>query len=85
VAGGELGLWAGFLINGFLVYGPYTVLHETVHGNVSGFGQPPPWYNELFGYLSGFIMAIPLSVHRVNHGDRKFQPGQVALAAPARL
>ncbi|MEE3326813.1 MAG: fatty acid desaturase [Myxococcota bacterium] len=67
VAEGELGLVAGFFINGLLVYGSYTVLHETVHGNVSGFGQPPQWYNELFGYLSGFIMAIPLSVHRVNH------------------
>ena len=64
---GDLGLFAGFLICGLLVYGSYTVLHESVHGNVSGFGQPPRWYNELFGYVSGFIMAIPRSVHRVTH------------------
>ena len=61
---GDLNLAVGFSLNGLFVYASYTILHETVHGNVSDVGQAPRWYNELFGYLSGFIMAIPLSVHR---------------------
>ncbi len=66
-ARGDLDLLVGFFISGLLVYASYTILHETVHGNVSGLGQPTRWYNEALGYLSGFIMAIPLTVHRVNH------------------
>ncbi len=67
VAQGDLNLVAGFFINGLLVYASYTILHETVHTNVSGFGQPARWYNEVLGYVSGFIMAIPLSIHRITH------------------
>ena len=66
-ARGDLSLVAGFFINGLLVYASYTILHETVHGNVSGFGQPTRWYNEVLGYASGFMMAIPLTIHRTNH------------------
>ena len=67
VAQGHLSLLAGFFINGLLVYASYTILHETVHGNVSGLGQANRWYNEVFGFIAGFMMAIPLTVHRVTH------------------
>ncbi len=67
VAQGRLSLVAGFFVSGILVYASYTILHETVHSNVSGFGQPARWYNEVLGYASGFIMAIPLTIHRINH------------------
>ena len=67
VASGQLGYVAGFFVSGILVYASYTILHETVHSNVSGFGQPTRWYNEALGYAAGFIMAIPLTIHRVNH------------------
>jgi len=67
VTQGYLNLIAGFFINGLLVYAAYTILHETVHTNVSGFGQPARWYNETLGYVSGFIMTIPLSIHRITH------------------
>jgi len=67
VASGQLGYVAGFFVSGILVYASYTILHETVHSNVSGFGQPARWYNEVLGYGSGFIMAIPLTIHRINH------------------
>ena len=67
VAQGRLSLVAGFFVSGILVYASYTILHETVHSNVSGFGQPTRWYNEVLGYASGFIMAIPLTIHRINH------------------
>lgn len=66
-ARGELNLLAAFFISGLLVYASYTILHESVHGNISGFGQPTRWYNEALGYASGFIMAIPLTVHRAAH------------------
>lgn len=67
VANGQLGYVAGFFVSGILVYASYTILHETVHSNVSGFGQPTRWYNEVLGYAAGFMMAIPLTMHRVNH------------------
>lgn len=67
VAGGDLSLVTGFFVNGLLVYASYTILHETVHGNVSGLGQPTRWYNEVLGYVSGFMMAIPLTIHRTTH------------------
>ena len=90
VADGDLSLVTGFFVNGLLVYGSYTLLHETVHGNVSGFGQPSRWYNEALGYVAGFIMAIPLSVHRSNHlahhrrtNDPQADPDMV-MAIPGR-
>lgn len=67
VASGHLGMATGFVINGLLVYASYTVLHEAVHGNISGFGQPTRWYNEALGILAGFMMAIPLTIHRTEH------------------
>ncbi|MDG2333756.1 MAG: fatty acid desaturase [Myxococcota bacterium] len=67
VATGHLGMAAGFVINGLLVYASYTVLHEAVHGNISGFGQPTRWYNEALGILAGFMMSIPLTIHRTEH------------------
>ena len=67
VASGQLGYLAGFFVSGILVYASYTILHETVHSNVSGFGQPSLWYNEVLGYAAGFIMAIPLTIHRISH------------------
>ena len=67
VAHGDLSLVTGFFVNGLLVYASYTILHETVHSNVSGLGQTTRWYNEVLGYVSGFMMAIPLTVHRATH------------------
>ena len=67
VAQGRLSLLAGFFVSGNLVYPSYTILHETLHSNISGFGQPTRSYNEALGYAAGFIMTIPLTIHRVNH------------------
>ncbi|MDE0884523.1 MAG: fatty acid desaturase [Myxococcota bacterium] len=67
VATGHLGMAAGFVINSLLVYASYTILHEAVHGNISGFGQPTRWYNEALGILAGFMMSIPLTIHRTEH------------------
>ncbi len=64
---GRLGMAAGFGICSLLVYAAYTVLHEAVHSNISGFGQPTRWYNETLGMIAGFIMAIPLTIHRAEH------------------
>ena len=64
---GRLGMAAAFGICSLLVYAAYTVLHEAVHSNISGFGQPPRWYNETLGMIAGFIMAIPLTIHRAEH------------------
>ena len=63
----RLGMTPAFLLCGVLVYASYTILHEAVHSNISGFGQPTRWFNEALGYGAGFIMAIPLTIHRANH------------------
>jgi len=78
---GRLSMAAAFGICGLLVYASYTILHEAVHSNISGFGQTPRWYNEAFGMIAGFIMAVPLTIHRAEHlahhrhtNDRELDP-----------
>ena len=66
-ASGRLGMVTAFAISSVLVYASYTVLHEAVHANISGFGGPTRWFNEALGVLAGFIMAIPLTIHRAEH------------------
>ena len=51
----------------FLTYLNYTVLHESAHGSISG-GQPSMrWLNESLGYISAWILMIPLTAHRAEH------------------
>jgi beta-carotene hydroxylase len=67
VVQGWLPLWAGMLIMAVLTYMAYTVVHEAVHGSISGSHQQLRWVNECLGYCAAWIMMIPLTAHRHEH------------------
>ncbi len=59
-------IWA-LGLQSLVVYASYTVLHETVHGNVSGTRRDLRWVNDALGYVAGFIMGIPYTMHKGEH------------------
>jgi len=67
VALGIVSVWVGTLLIVPLTYTSYTVLHESVHGSISGRHQSLRWLNELMGYLVAWIMMVPLTAHRHEH------------------
>ena len=60
-------LLVGALLMIVLTYMSYTVVHDAVHGSISGSHQKLRWVNEGMGYLTAWIMAIPLTAHRFEH------------------
>jgi beta-carotene hydroxylase len=63
----RLSFGAGFIIISLLIYAIYTVLHETVHGNVSGADHRMKWLNDGLGYIAGHLMGISYKMHRAEH------------------
>jgi fatty acid desaturase len=51
----------------YITYAAYTVLHEAVHGSISGSNKSLRWLNETLGYIMGWILMIPLTAHRHEH------------------
>ncbi len=54
-------------IMAILTYAAYTVLHEAVHGSISGGNTSMRWLNEALGYMAAWILMIPLTAHRHEH------------------
>ena len=50
-----------------LTYASYTIMHEAVHGSISGSNSSLRWLNELLGYMAGWVLMIPLTAHRHEH------------------
>lgn len=67
VVSGVVPLWLGSLLMVLLTYMSYTVLHEAVHGSISGSHTSLRWINEWLGYGAAFILMIPLTAHRHEH------------------
>jgi beta-carotene hydroxylase len=67
VVWGYLPLPAGALLMAVLTYAAYTVLHDAVHGSISGSHPSLRWINESLGYLAAWILMIPLTAHRHEH------------------
>ena len=67
VAAGWLPLWVAVPLMAVLTYAAYTILHESVHGSISGSDSGWRWLNELLGYLAAQILMIPLTAHRHEH------------------
>lgn len=67
VSAGELGFTTGLLLMIALTYASYTVLHDAVHGSISGSKSSLRWANEAMGYIAAWIMMIPLTAHRHEH------------------
>lgn len=64
---GFLALWSAVPLVAVLTYASYTVLHESVHGSITGNDQSLRWLNKALGYMAGWIVMIPLTAHRHEH------------------
>ena len=64
---GVLSLWIATPMVITLTYLSYTVLHEAVHGTITGGQQSLRWINEALGYIAGWILMTPLTAHRHEH------------------
>ncbi len=64
---GSLSLWVAVPLIAALTYLSYTVLHESVHGSITGTRQSLRWLNKTLGYMAAWIVMIPLTAHRPEH------------------
>lgn len=64
---GFLSLWLAVPLVAALTYLSYTVLHESVHGSITGNRQSLRWLNRALGYTAAWIVMIPLTAHRHEH------------------
>jgi beta-carotene hydroxylase len=64
---GFLSLWLAVPLVAALTYFSYTVLHESVHGSITGNDQSLRWLNKVLGYMAAWIVMIPLTAHRHEH------------------
>jgi beta-carotene hydroxylase len=60
-------LWLAVPASAVLVYLGYTVLHESIHGSITGRDRSLRWLNDLLGYLMGQLLFIPMTAHRYEH------------------
>lgn len=64
---GLLALWLAVPLVAVLTYASYTVLHESVHGSITGNDPSLRWLNKALGYMAAWIVMIPLTAHRHEH------------------
>lgn len=64
---GILSLWLAVPGVALLTYLSYTVLHEAVHGSITGNDPSLRWLNKALGYMAAWIVMIPLTAHRHEH------------------
>jgi beta-carotene hydroxylase len=62
-----LSLWLAVPLVAVLTYLTYTVLHESVHGSITGNDPSLRWLNKALGYMAAWIVMIPLTAHRHEH------------------
>jgi len=62
-----LSLLVAIPLMAILSYGGYTVLHDSVHGCISGNIKSFQWLNDGLGYLAASLLFIPLTAHRYEH------------------
>jgi len=64
---GHLPLWFATALIASIVYAIYTVLHEAVHGSISGLDKSLKWLNDALGYVAGQIIGTSFIAHRKEH------------------
>ena len=93
---GDLSLWLAVPMVAVLTYLNYTILHESVHGSISGNRRSLRWINKAMGYVAAWILMIPLTAHRHEHiahhrhtndaeTDPDFHIGQMRVSLAAAL
>ena len=91
---GFLALWSAVPLVAVLTYASYTILHESVHGSITGNDQSLRWLNKALGYMAAWIVMIPLTAHRHEHTahhryandeskDPDFHVGEMGNSPPA--
>ena len=94
---GLIALWIAVPVVAAVTYLSYTILHEAVHGSISGNDRSLRWLNRSMGYMAAWITMIPLTAHRYQHmahhryandeeRDPDFHMGRMrdSLSAPVR-
>lgn len=64
---GVIPLWLAVPVVAMLTYLSYTILHESVHGSITGNQPSLRWLNKALGYMAAWIVMIPLTAHRHEH------------------
>ena len=93
---GTLSLFVAVPLVALLTYLNYTILHESVHGSISGNRRSLRWVNKAMGYVAAWILMIPLTAHRHEHtahhrhtndgaADPDFHIGRMRNSLPAAV
>lgn len=64
---GQIPIWLAGIANFLAIYSVYTVLHEAVHGNISGNRKGPTGLDRWVGRIAGFFIIVPFSAHETIH------------------
>jgi beta-carotene hydroxylase len=64
---GDLALWLAVPLAAMITYLSYTILHESVHGSITGNRESLRWLNRSLGYMAAWITMIPLTAHKYEH------------------
>jgi beta-carotene hydroxylase len=64
---GVLSFWLAVPGVAVLTYASYTVVHDSIHGSISGNSKSMRWINKAMGYMAAWILMIPLTAHRHEH------------------
>jgi beta-carotene hydroxylase len=67
VLAGALSLWFAVPAVAVLTYAAYTVVHDSVHGSITGNHESLRWINKALGLMAAWILMIPLTAHRHEH------------------
>lgn len=63
----QMAIWLGAIINGIILYGTYTVVHEGVHDNIIRNRSTFRWLNMTAAFLAAIPLWILIYPHRSSH------------------
>jgi beta-carotene hydroxylase len=64
---GKAPMWLAALVNGFIFYGTYTVVHEGVHNNIASKKSNWKWLNMTAAFLAAMPLWLLIYPHRASH------------------
>jgi len=62
-----MSMWLGAIINGIILYGTYTIVHEGVHDNIVSKKSTFRWVNMAVAFLAAIPLWILIYPHRSSH------------------
>ena len=64
---GQSPMWLAALVNGIILYGTYTVVHEGVHNNIVSKKSKWKWINMAAAFLAAMPLWLLIYPHRGSH------------------